>query len=170
MPARVWQALAGLIALLLVAVVALDQWQARRGEASLFGVPWTGARPPAPPSGEPRRPPPSPTSSLDGRDGPRVAVVVDEMGGRRDVFESLRELRRPIAVAVLPGLAYAQSIARDAARSGIEVLLDQPMEPYGYPRVDPGPGSLLMSTPPGDVRRLVGAHLEALPGVVGVTN
>ena len=38
MPARVWQALAGLIALLLVAVVALDQWQARRSSASPSGA------------------------------------------------------------------------------------------------------------------------------------
>ena len=37
MPARVWTALAGLIAVLLIAVVGLDQWQSRRGEPSLFG-------------------------------------------------------------------------------------------------------------------------------------
>src|SRR5206468_11827225 len=49
MPARVWHALAGLIVLLLAAVVGLDQWQARRGEASLFGASWPrgpGAPPP----------------------------------------------------------------------------------------------------------------------------
>jgi uncharacterized protein len=40
MPARVWTALAGLIAVLLIAVVGLDQWQSRRGEPSLFGLPW----------------------------------------------------------------------------------------------------------------------------------
>src|SRR5947208_17178545 len=43
MPARVWTALAGLIVVLLVAVVGLDQWQARRGEASLFGLPWSSS-------------------------------------------------------------------------------------------------------------------------------
>ncbi len=99
-----------------------------------------------------------------------MAVIVDEMGGRRDVFESLRSLGRPVALALLPGLPLSQSIAREASASGMEVLLDLPMEPYGYPQMDPGPGALLMSTPHDEIRRLVGRHLEALPGVVGVTN
>ncbi|HKW95506.1 MAG TPA: hypothetical protein VJX92_26705, partial [Methylomirabilota bacterium] len=60
MPARVWQALAGLIAVLLIAVVGLDQWQARRGEPSLFGVDLLrvsrsrSAAAPAPPVARPR--------------------------------------------------------------------------------------------------------------------
>ena len=56
MPARVWQALAGIIVLLLIAVVGLDQWQARRGEASLFGSDLfaRGSRKPAAPPPAPR--------------------------------------------------------------------------------------------------------------------
>ena len=99
-----------------------------------------------------------------------MAVVVDAMGSRRDVFESLRNLGRPVAIALLPGLPHSQAIAREASLSGMEVLLDLPMEPYRYPQVDPGPGAVLMSTPEGEIRRLVGRQLEALPGVVGVTN
>ncbi len=55
MPARVWQALAGIIILLLIAVVGLDQWQARSGEASLFGSDLFGraARKPAAPAASP---------------------------------------------------------------------------------------------------------------------
>ncbi len=171
MPARVWRALVGLIVLLLVAVVGLDQWQARRGEASLFAVPWLARRSGAPaPGAEPRRPPVGETPKPSAHGGPRVAVIVDGMGGRRDVFESVRDLGRPVTVALLPALPLAQSIAREALRSGMEVLLDLPMEPYRYPQMDPGPGALLMSMPPEEIRRLVGRYLEALPGVVGVTN
>ena len=171
MPARVWRALVGLIVLLLIAVVGLDQWQARRGEASLFAVPWLARRSGAPVSGaEPRRPPVGETAKPPAHGGPRVAVIVDGMGGRRDVFESVRDLGRPVTVALLPALPLAQSIAREALRSGMEVLLDLPMEPYRYPQMDPGPGALLMSMPPEEIRRLVGRYLEALPGVVGVTN
>ena len=173
MPARVWQALAGIIVLLLVAVVGLDQWQARRGEASLFGPDLLGlgrARSAAPitaplprPSGaiEPAPPPPG---------APRVAVIVDELGGRRDVFDVLREIRRPLTVAVQPGLPLSASIARDAARSGMEVLLDLPMEPYRYPELDPGPGALLMSMPPAEIQQAVGTHLETVAPAVGVIN
>ncbi len=171
MPARVWQALAALIVLLLAAVVGLDQWQARRGEASLFGLSWPAPRAVTPPpNGEPRRPSGEPVIPLSATGGPRVAIIVDEVGAGRDVFESLRDLGRRLTVAVLPGLPLAQSIARAALRGGMEVLLDLPMEPYGYPQLDPGPGALLMSMPREEIRRRVVQHLEALPGVVGVTN
>ena len=192
MPARVWTALAGLIAVLLVAVVGLDQWQSRRGEASLFGLPWlsspapaTSSRAPAapkPPGNSPgparlRRPaasaaagaaasqaPPAPATA------PRVAVIVDNLGARRDVFDPLRDIRRPLTVAVLPGLPLSEWTAREAAQAGMEVILDLPMEPYRFPEVDPGPGALLMAMGPQELQAQVGAHLASVPGAVGVTN
>ena len=171
MPARVWQALVGLIVLLLIAVVGLDQWQARRGEASLFHLSWPARRSPeAPQGGGPRRLAVDPVFPPATPGGYRVAIIVDEVGGRRDVYESLRDLRRRVTLAVLPALSLAPSIAREASRSGMEVLLNLPMEPYRYPELDPGPGALMMSMPQDEVRRLVIRHLEALPGVVGVIN
>jgi len=174
-PARVWKALAGLIVLLLIAVVGLDQWQARRGEASLFGRGLIGSPPPrsiAPSAPtlpraslelEPAPAPPSPGA-------PRIAVIVDDLGGRRDVFDLLREIRRPLAVAVLPALPLSASIARDAFRAGMEVLLDVPMEPYRYPELDPGPGVLLTSMSPGEIQQAVGKQLETVAPAVGVMN
>ena len=173
MPARVWLALAGIIVLLLVAVVGLDQWQARRGEASLFGpgllglerarsaVPTPAALPRGNPGPETAPPPPG---------APRVAVIVDDLGSRRDVLDVLREIRRPLTVAVMPARPLSATIARDAARAGMEVLLDLPMEPYRYPELDPGPGALLMSMPPAEIRTAVGAHLETMAPAVGVMN
>src|SRR6516225_9341656 len=123
MPARVWTALAGLITVLLVAVVGLDQWQTRRGEVSLFGLPWRAS--PAPAASAPvmpksrELPPPVPSSGLAG--APRIAVI-----------DGLREIRRPLTVAVLPGLPLSEWTAREATQSGMEVLLDLPMEPYRY--------------------------------------
>jgi len=174
-PARVWKALAGLIVLLLIAVVGLDQWQARRGEASLFGRGLIGSSPPrsiAPSAPtvpraslelEPAPAPPSPGA-------PRIAVIVDDLGGRRDVFDVLREMRRPLTVAVLPALPLSASIARDAFRAGMEVLLDVPMEPYRYPELDPGPGVLLTSMSPGEIQQAVGKQLETVAPAVGVMN
>src|SRR5262245_9255779 len=150
MPARVWTALAGLITVLLVAVVGLDQWQARRGEASLFGLPWRASPPPAASApvmhGPCEHPPPVPPSGPTG--APPIAVIVDDLGARRDVFDGLREIRRPLTVAVLPGLPLSEWTAREATQSGMEVLLDLPMEPYRSPEVDPGPGALPMSMTP----------------------
>jgi polysaccharide deacetylase 2 family uncharacterized protein YibQ len=169
----VWQALAGIIVLLLVAVVGLDQWQARRGEASLFGPDLLAlgrARSAVPESRALARPGPAAESAPPPPGAPRVAIIVDELGGRRDVFDTLREIRRPLTVAVQPALPLSAAIARDAVRSGMEVLLDLPMEPYRYPELDPGPGVLLMSMPPAEIQQMVGAHLATVAPAIGVIN
>jgi uncharacterized protein len=181
MPARVWTALAGLIVLLLLAVVGLDQWQSRRGEESLFGLLWRSSpvpaapiraravpRPRDPPPGVPA--PPATQPSKAPMTAPRVAVIVDDLGARRDVFDPLRDIRRPLTIAVLPGLPLSGWTAREAAQAGMEVILDLPMEPYRFPEVDPGPGALLMAMSPQELRAQVGAHLASVPGAVGVTN
>jgi polysaccharide deacetylase 2 family uncharacterized protein YibQ len=168
MPARVWQALAGVIVLLLLAVVGLDQWQARLGEASLFGAELLGRSPRRTAATPTVRSAPEPAPPLPG--APRIALIVDDLGGRRDVFDGLREIRRPLTVAVLPALPLSAAIARDAARSGMEVLLGLPMEPYRFPELDPGPGALLMSMAPGEIQQVVGGHLEAVAPAVGVMN
>jgi polysaccharide deacetylase 2 family uncharacterized protein YibQ len=190
MPARVWTALAGLIAVLLVAVVGLDQWQSRRGEASLFGLPWLSTPAPATPSRAPAAPklrdplptPPAPQAPSARQaspapqappapvTAPRVAVIIDNLGARRDVFDPLRDIRRPLTVAILPGLPLSEWTAREAAQAGMEVILDLPMEPYRFPEVDPGPGALLMAMGPQELQAQVGAHLASVPGAVGVTN
>lgn len=166
MPAGVWKALAGLIVALLVAVVALDQWQARHGLSSLF---WTSGRPAA--EARPARVaallPPAPPAAGG---APRMAVIVDDLGSRRDVFDLVREIGRPIAVGVLPELPLSAWIAAEASRVGLEVLLDLPMEPYRYPEMDPGPGALMMAMPPAELARRVSTHLAALPTATGATN
>jgi len=166
MPAGVWKALAGFIAVLVIAVVALDQWQSRQGLTSLF---WGPARPTA--EARPARAvaalPPAPPAASG---APRMAVIIDDLGSRRDVFDLVREVGRPLAVGVLPDLPLSAWIAAEASRVGLEVLLDLPMEPYRYPELDPGPGALMMAMAPETLGRLVAKHLATMPSAVGATN
>lgn len=158
-----WLLLAGLIVVLAAGVLTLDRRQAQRGAPSLLGLRWGGA-----PRGDgAARPPAAP--ARDRRSGPRrVAVIVDELGARADVFEQVVALGRPVTVAVLPGLPLSRRIAREAARAGLEVLLQLPLEPYRFPEVDPGPGALLTSMSPEEVGRRTREHLASVPGVAGV--
>jgi polysaccharide deacetylase 2 family uncharacterized protein YibQ len=153
-----WVVAGVVILALALGVVWLDRRQARRGAPSLLGFRWWHGvtRPAAPASG--------------GRAaGGRIAVIVDELGGRTDVFERLVGLRRPLAVAVLPELPLSRQLARDAARAGLEVLIQLPLEPYRFPEVDPGPGVLLTSMTPTEVTRRTRQHLAGLAVAVGVT-
>lgn len=157
-----WLVLAGLILVLLTAVVLLDRRQAQRGAPSLLGLPW-GA-----PGGRVAGVTP-PTRARDGvRAAPRVAVIVDELGTRGDVFEEVVALGRPVTVAVRPGLPLSRRIARDAARAGLEVLLQLPLEPYPVPGADPGPGTLTTAMAPEEVARRTREHLASVPGIAGV--
>src|SRR5207247_10243552 len=111
MPARVWTALAGLIAVLLIAVVGLDQWQSRRGEPSLFGLPWgslpaPAASAPARAVPRPRDPLPPPPLAAQAPQGSQlspvsisarpVPIILDALAARRDVCDPLRGRRRPL--------------------------------------------------------------------------
>jgi len=156
-----WVVVGALILLLGAGVVALDQRQARRGEPSLLALPWRGAAPAA------SRPAPAPRPRAGG-EARRIAVIVDELGSRADVFERVVALGRPVTVAVLPELPLSRRLARDAARAGLEVLLQLPLEPYRFPEVDPGPGVLLIAMSPDEVTRRTRQHLAAMPGAAGV--
>jgi polysaccharide deacetylase 2 family uncharacterized protein YibQ len=152
-----WIVVGVVVAVLAAGVLLLDRRQAARGQPSLLsGFGWPeAARPPASRARASRRP-------------ARVAVIVDELGGRGDVAERVLALRRPVSVAVLPELPLSRRIARDAARAGLEVLVQLPLEPYRFPEADPGPGRLLASMPPAEVTRRTRQHLAAVPGAVGV--
>lgn len=157
-----WLALAGLILVLLIAVVLLDRRQAQRGAPSLLGLSW-GA-----PGGRAVSGPPPARPREGSRGVPRVAVIVDELGARGDVFEEVVALGRPVTVAVRPGLPLSRRIARDAARAGLEVLLQLPLEPHRAPEADPGPGALTTAMSPDEVGRRTREYLASLPGIAGV--
>jgi polysaccharide deacetylase 2 family uncharacterized protein YibQ len=159
---RLWIVVGVVILALAASVVALDRRQVSRGQPSLLAFPWRG---PAARNAPPAAPARAAAAPLRGA---RVALVVDELGARADVFERLVALRRPLAVAVLPELALSRRIARDAARAGFEVLVQLPLEPYRFPEVDPGPGALLTSMAPDELTRRTRQHLAAVPGAVGV--
>lgn len=162
-----WVVVGGLIVALAAGVVGLDRHQARRGAPSLLGLAWRGGAsqgaPRAAPPARSRRGHPSPSGAG------RIAVIVDELGARADVFERLVTLRRPIAAAVLPELPLSRRIAREAGRAGLEVLVQLPLEPYRFPGADPGPGVLLTRMTPEEVTQRTRQYLASLPGVVGVT-
>ena len=65
-------------------------------------------------------------------------------------------------------------MSREAARlvreKGRELMLHLPMEPQGYPEVDPGKGALLTSMNRPELTRTLNRDLEAVPRAKGVNN
>jgi len=106
------------------------------------------------------------------RDGPpRIAIVIDDFGyaSPSGVAEFL-EMDAPITISILPGTPHCRAIAEAARRSGKEVLLHAPMEPLGYPEVDPGEGALLLNHTHWEIRTRLTAAIDEIPEAVGVNN
>ena len=170
---RLGKAILLLILLLSALIVFLDRLQVRRGETSVFALLWPGrAWPrrldsPSPPQAA-TAPRPATAPPTTPADRPRLAVIIDDLGGRSDVFETLKAMDRPLTVAILPEHPPSAKIAGEAARAGMEVILHLPLEPYHYPEVDPGPGALTMSMTAEEITALMRKHLAAFP-VTGVS-
>jgi uncharacterized protein len=57
-----------------------------------------------------------------------------------------------------------------AHRSGTEVIIHIPMEPQGYPAINPGKGALMVGMPAAKIRTLFAGYRRRVPYAVGGNN
>nr|CRH07355.1 conserved exported protein of unknown function [Candidatus Magnetococcus massalia] len=100
----------------------------------------------------------------------RIAMVIDDLGYNGPIGRAIVKLPADITLAVLPGGPYSRQLVNIGHRMGRELILHQPMEPKGFPRVDPGPGALLQGMSSKQVQRILNHNLDQFPEVVGVNN
>ncbi|MFW6053111.1 MAG: divergent polysaccharide deacetylase family protein [Desulfosalsimonas sp.] len=112
--------------------------------------------------------PPEPTVVHDKR--PMVAIIIDDMGGEKEVLEKFFALQEPFTYAILPEAPFQSEIAELVDQNGGQVMLHLPMEPEDYPRKDPGPGALMSEMTADERISLLKKYLDALPHVKGVNN
>jgi len=114
------------------------------------------------------RPTARPEPAADARG--RLAILLDDVGQKLDLVPTAAALPKPIAFAVLPFLPKSAESATALHDAGHEIWLHLPMEPANYPQDDPGPGAVLMSMSPDELRTTVHTALNNIPHVVGVNN
>jgi len=101
---------------------------------------------------------------------PKIALVIDDLGGERLIARELLEWDLPLTFSILPFTPYAKTIAEEAHQKGKEVILHIPMEPHGYPKVRIGEGGLLEEMNEESLRRQLIKDIEAVPYVKGASN
>jgi polysaccharide deacetylase 2 family uncharacterized protein YibQ len=101
---------------------------------------------------------------------PKIALVIDDLGGERLIARELLEWDLPLTFSILPFTPYAKTIAREAHRKGKEVIVHVPMEPHGYPKVRPGEGALLEGMNEESLRQQLVKDIEAVPYIKGASN
>lgn len=105
---------------------------------------------------------------------PRMALVIDDMGGNWEASQAMLALLPPEAtLAVLPYVPQARQLAQQARNEGHEVLVHLPMEPHGEGRTAPnaGPTALRVGHSAAALAQNMTTNLTPLAGLaMGVNN
>jgi polysaccharide deacetylase 2 family uncharacterized protein YibQ len=102
--------------------------------------------------------------------GPRVAIIIDDMGSNKRRARELINLEAPLTLSFFPFARNSRKLAQEAQEKGKEVILHMPMEPKEFPEINPGKGALLMSMTEEELHRQIRENLETIPFVKGVNN
>lgn len=101
-------------------------------------------------------------------DGPTIAVMVVGVGLNRTVSEAALHLPPAVTISLSPYAPQAAVWASAARAAGHEILLDLPLEPAGFPAVDPGPLALLAGNSAGENEARLKRVLTRASGYIGV--
>jgi uncharacterized protein len=107
----------------------------------------------------------SPTGSSS---GPRLAIILDDLGSDTAAAEAIFALPYPLTISVLPNHEHSVEIANVARSRGYQVLLHLPMQSVANEQ--PEAQELHPGMPAEAVSNLVDQFLQEVPGVVGVNN
>jgi polysaccharide deacetylase 2 family uncharacterized protein YibQ len=100
----------------------------------------------------------------------RMAIVIDDMGWDLPMAQALLALDAPLSFAIIPQSPYQSATAKAVQQHGRDILLHLPMEPHGYPKVNPGQHALLSDMSSPELTAHLRVALQSLPMAVGVNN
>jgi polysaccharide deacetylase 2 family uncharacterized protein YibQ len=101
--------------------------------------------------------------------GPKLAIILDDMGYDRAAADAAFTLQFPITLSVIPHLPLSAEVAEEAYRRGDQVLLHLPMEAEaGEAKAEPI--ELRVGMKADQVERDLEGMLETVPHAAGVNN
>ncbi len=102
---------------------------------------------------------------------PKIAIIVDDLGYNLKFVKNLLSLNTVLTFSILPYGTYNKKIFNLLSKEkNIEIMLHLPMEPYEYPKIDPGEGALLMSMSSAEFIKQININIESIHGLKGVNN
>jgi uncharacterized protein len=104
-------------------------------------------------------------------DMPKVAILLGGMGLNRELTQkATRGLPGEVTFAFAPYGDDLQSQVNKARAQGHEILLQLPLEPFGYPAANPGPKTLMADTKDNTNLDALAWHMGRFAGYIGVIN
>jgi uncharacterized protein len=110
--------------------------------------------------------PPVPENGI--KSGPKLAIILDDMGYDRAAADAAFALQFPITLSVIPHLPLSAEVAEEAYRRGDQVLLHLPMEAEAGEKAEPI--ELRVGMKADQVERDLDSMLETVPHAAGVNN
>lgn len=101
---------------------------------------------------------------------PKMAIVIDDMGENMKLAQGLAELDIHITFSIWPNSSHVAETINIARKHGNEIMIHLPMQPKGYPRINPGSDALLLGMSPAQISRTVMAAVKNVPGAHGLNN
>lgn len=99
-----------------------------------------------------------------------VAVIIDDIGHSHPAARPFLEMDHPVALSILPERPFSRELASEALKRDKTILLHLPMQPVGYPDVDPGPGAILLDQSVEEMSQVLEKDIASLKGIVGINN
>ncbi len=103
-------------------------------------------------------------------DFPKVAIIIDDLGYDLLIAQKFLRLDPSLTFSIIPHTPFQKRIAEAARKNGRELMVHLPMEPNEFPRVDPGPGALLISMSPDCLIEQLRKNLDTIPDAIGVNS
>ena len=102
--------------------------------------------------------------------GPKLVIVIDDIGENHTVLKGLLKLSIPLTFAVWPNASFTRASVELISQNKRDLIIHFPMEPKGYPAVNPGDDALFVSMTPDEIRKRVTENLNKIPEAIGVNN
>lgn len=100
-----------------------------------------------------------------------ITIVVDDFGAiSGSLLDAYFELDKELCFAIFPEEKHSVSTMQRATSQGRETLIHVPMEPIGYPRINPGNNAILVQHTPAHIKRTLNQFIKEMPDCIGINN
>ncbi|MDR2105712.1 MAG: divergent polysaccharide deacetylase family protein, partial [Deferribacteraceae bacterium] len=99
-----------------------------------------------------------------------ISLLIDDAGMNLALADRLTKLNIPFTVAIIPHTTYARQTAELVRSRGKGVFLHFPMQPDGYPSVDPGEGAVFVDMPQAVIEAVTDSNAANIGKIDGANN
>lgn len=100
----------------------------------------------------------------------QIALVIDDLGYNKPLSKAIVQLSADLTLAVLPGGSFSKELSDLAFSLGKELILHQPMQPQGYPKIKPGLGGLYSTMSEAEIWKTLESNFKEFPHAKGLNN